>query len=151
MKTLKEKIEVMQAALDGKTIQFRDLYFNGKLNDAAWSFGGDEYTVQDMAWDWDEYDYRVKPQPPAKKTVAMQPEDYPPVFWVRRIGLNPEKMVLCICIHGAWITLSSYLSGYAKNEATIYELAAIDVKDPRPCEYSVDRKVWLPCVKEVDA
>jgi len=49
MKSLKEKIEVMQAALDGKTIQFRDLYFNGKLNDTAWSFGEDGYAVQDMA------------------------------------------------------------------------------------------------------
>ena len=144
MKTLKEKIEVMQAALEGKPIlcapkEGVPMMYNTK----AFNY--------EPAFNWQDCDYNVVPPPPSKKLVAMQPEDYPPVFWVRRIGLNPEKMVLCICIHGAWIALSSYLSGYAKNEATIYELAAIDVKDPRPCEYSVDRKVWLPCVKEVDA
>ena len=150
MKTLKEKIEVMQAALDGKTIQFRDLYFNGKLNDAAWSFGGDEYTVQDMAWDWDEYDYRVKPQPPAKKTVAMQPEDYPPVFWVRRAGTR--KCALCTGINGGFLEFTSAIVGFSsQNAITVYSLSGIDVASPRPCEYSVDRKAWLPCTKEVDA
>lgn len=51
MKTLKEKIEVMQAALDGKTIQFS----NGPL----WIDCEPEHLI----WQWPDYDYRIKPEP----------------------------------------------------------------------------------------
>ena len=54
MKTLKEKIEVMQAALDGKEIEFR-------LNE------GDRWMTCNKpsapSWDWPYVDYRIKPEP----------------------------------------------------------------------------------------
>lgn len=142
MKSLKEKIEVMQAALDGKPIEAKYC--------AAKRHGIFEFSpVNDPVWNWDECDYRIEPQPPAKKTVAMQADDYPSTFWVRRKD-KPEKMVLCIEIYGGWMRFSSPLPGH-NIDATVYEMGGIDVKEPRPCEYSVDRKAWLPCTKEVDA
>lgn len=52
MKTLKEKIEVMQAALYGKEVQF----FNSS---GEWQDLEDEEPL----WDWDQFDYRIKPTP----------------------------------------------------------------------------------------
>jgi len=54
MKTLAEKIEVMQAALDGKKIRYR-------IVDGLWSTpaGQSELTV----FNWAEFDYEVKPEP----------------------------------------------------------------------------------------
>ncbi len=52
MKTTKQKIEVMQAFVDGKPIQY-------KGND-KWS------TWKDMpvepTWDWNYFDFRIKPE-----------------------------------------------------------------------------------------
>ena len=152
MKSLKEKIEVMQAALDGKTIQFRDLWSQGALNEGPWSHGcpANGGPFANMSWDWNEYDYRVEPQPPAKKTVAMQPEDYPPVFWVRRAGTR--QCALCTGINGGFLEFTSVIAGFSgQNAITVHSLSGIDVGSPRPCEYSVDRKTWLPCTKQVDA
>ena len=50
MKTLEQKIEVMQAALDGKSIQHR---FSES----------EEWTQLSPGWDWIESDYRIKPEP----------------------------------------------------------------------------------------
>ena len=52
-KTLKEKIEVMQAALDGKEIE------------AKYTNRNDTWDVQcaGFAWDWSIFDYRIKPEP----------------------------------------------------------------------------------------
>ena len=50
MKTLKEKIEVMQAALDGEEIE-------------VYSARGDDWVKTNVpVWNWDNYDYRIKPK-----------------------------------------------------------------------------------------
>lgn len=51
MKTLKEKIEVMQAYLDGKTIQ-------GSV-DGNWT---DWKSKNDPQFNWGSFDYRIKPE-----------------------------------------------------------------------------------------
>jgi len=51
MKSLKEKIEVMQAALDGKEIERNTGTNNG------WQ------PEPDPDWSWDCWDYRIKPEP----------------------------------------------------------------------------------------
>ncbi len=53
MKTLKEKIEVMQAALDGEEIE----YMLGE-ND-----GWRSYDSGEPSWDWSCVDFRIKPKP----------------------------------------------------------------------------------------
>lgn len=54
MKTLQEKIAVMRAALDGKPVEFRDRF-------------GSEWArlenPKDLGWNWDKFDFRVKPTP----------------------------------------------------------------------------------------
>lgn len=51
--TTEEKIEVMQAFTEGKTIQAKEVN------------GNDWYVCNacDIAWDWPNYEYRVKPEP----------------------------------------------------------------------------------------
>lgn len=54
MKTLKEKIEVMQAALDGKEIEVN------RDDGEGWR---SSFMPQNHAWEWGNYDYRIKPEP----------------------------------------------------------------------------------------
>lgn len=53
MKSLKEKIEVMQAADDGKEIEYQ--------NDARGSWHG--FDGELPLWNWGSTDYRTKPEP----------------------------------------------------------------------------------------
>jgi len=54
MKTLAEKIEVMQAALDGKEIELVRVV----------GMSGDNFHYTDTPmFDWASFDYRVKPEP----------------------------------------------------------------------------------------
>ena len=52
--TLKEKIAVMQAALDGADMQ---ITWDGAT---GWH---DIYRPEEFDWNWGKYDYRIKPQP----------------------------------------------------------------------------------------
>jgi len=56
MKTLKEKIEVMQAALDGKEIEYRNYPYD---NRHKWT----SYDLSTIVWNWPSVDYRIKPEP----------------------------------------------------------------------------------------
>lgn len=59
MKSLKEKIEVMQAALDGKEIEV-DFSFT------------DKYELDTTpSWNWRDHDYRVKPEPLVRYMVVF--------------------------------------------------------------------------------
>lgn len=62
MKTLEEKIEVMQAFLDGKTIQDNI--------DGEWA---DWISDKTPDFQWDKYDYRIKPE---NKQVPFEISDY---------------------------------------------------------------------------
>ena len=53
MKTLEEKIAVMQAFKDGKEIEFAPNCFTNKI----WNY------TRDPIWNWFENEYRVKPTP----------------------------------------------------------------------------------------
>ena len=56
MKTLEEKIAVMQAASEGQEIEFREC--ESEPWDAATGRG------VELGWDWRRFDYRVKPREP---------------------------------------------------------------------------------------
>lgn len=55
MKSLKEKIEVMQAALDGKGIKYKH-----KNSSDGFDL---RKCVDDYNFNWSEYDYYIKPEP----------------------------------------------------------------------------------------
>lgn len=63
MKTLEEKIEVMQACLDGKTIEIfeDDIWNDWKAN------------RQFPDFNWSDFDYRIKPE---NKQVPFDSEDF---------------------------------------------------------------------------
>jgi hypothetical protein len=48
-RTLQEKLEIMQAKLDGKTIEIHNAY--------GWN------ETQSPVWNWADFDYRVKQEP----------------------------------------------------------------------------------------
>lgn len=53
MTTTQEKIAIMQAFVDGKEIEFKT-----KNREVSWSIS------YDPKWDWIDFDYRIKPEPP---------------------------------------------------------------------------------------
>lgn len=67
MKTLKEKIKVMQALEDGKTIQAH------YLQDGLWF----DCEVE-PAWNWGELDYRIASKPPPPELKELWLNIYPP-------------------------------------------------------------------------
>lgn len=79
LEALRHKIEVMQAACEGKTIQGR------RLGSKDWhDFAGIPN------WDWQDCDYRVKPAPPP---APAQPEpDLRKRVWLW-VGVNSEGEV----------------------------------------------------------
>jgi len=54
---LKYRVYVMQAALDGKAIQF------SCNNGAEWDDAIDPKNTSAFAWNWDSFDYRIAPEP----------------------------------------------------------------------------------------
>ena len=62
-KTLAEKIAVMQAAERGEEIEGRHLWSKSWMN------------IPTPTWNWDEFDYRVKPKP-QKFWVVFNKEGY---------------------------------------------------------------------------
>ena len=59
MKSLKEKIEVMQAALDGKEIEFN------------FGSGWSGFIEDSPVWDWNTNDYRIKQDPMVRYVVVF--------------------------------------------------------------------------------
>ena len=81
MKTIEEMIAVMQAFVDGKRVERQSVI----TPDEGW------FAVIEPAWNWNDYDYRVKPEPPKKKIVPYD---------------SAEELMQAICNHGAWIKYS---------------------------------------------
>jgi len=62
-----EAIKIMQAACDGKPVQYR----RRESNPIGWS---GEISIQDgLAWDWSCFDYRIKPEP-MEIELAISPD-----------------------------------------------------------------------------
>jgi hypothetical protein len=122
MKTLAEKIAVMQAAERGEMIQIWD--------------GGDWVDCPDPTWDWRRCDYRIKPTP---KRLPLGPEDVPPGSVVRRCG-DPEWLWRGICpdsVNG--ILVRSTASHVSFKELMDNYIISRD-----------GGKTWEPCWKEVE-
>lgn len=64
MKTTKEKIEVMQAYIDGKEIEIK------KLTDTASWVKIISSNKNEPEWDWRNFDYRIKSREPRRVWVS---------------------------------------------------------------------------------
>ena len=96
--TTKEKIEVMQAYLDGKKIQRKSITSQNWL---------DWVSNEEPGWDWIDVDYRIKPEPtyrPYKDTDEMiadfkkrfnveVPSYSMPEIWVKNKGTKVRGFV----------------------------------------------------------
>lgn len=82
MKTIEEKIAVMQAYADGKTIE---CYGYSYLNN--WT------EVENPRWDWWNYDYRVKQEPKKPKYRPYK---------------DAEECFKDVIKHGGWIKDTKY-------------------------------------------
>ena len=60
MKTLKEKIDIMQAALDGESVEEQLV---STLDSRRWLSLEPVIDRNYMTFDWVKYDYRIKPEP----------------------------------------------------------------------------------------
>ena len=61
MKTTQEMIAVMIAENNGEQIQCRGIFL---LREANWKY------TRKPAWDWNHYDYRIKPKQQYKKLTT---------------------------------------------------------------------------------
>jgi hypothetical protein len=121
-------IQVMQAYVDGKTIQFLS-------SDNEWL---DFKPTERLSWDWFKHTYRIKPEP-TKKKLPLTQEDIPPVCWVRSRS-DSRICHLIVCVDPQNIHLA-----YAKGPHCILYATLME-----QCEYSTDLKNWQPCYKEVE-
>lgn len=80
MKTIEEKIAVMQAFREGKEIQLR-LLIDSKY-----------YDCKNPGWNWDNYDYRVKGEPKQPEYIPFSFEDWE--IMVDRIVKHKTKPII---------------------------------------------------------
>jgi hypothetical protein len=126
-------IQVMQAYVDGKTIQFLS-------SDNEWL---DFKPTERLSWDWFKHTYRIKPEP-TKKKLPLTQEDIPPVCWLKG-GLNEPASVQVYEINNTGLTYLYLVSDgrVIGRQVTYQELS-------NGFYYSADRKNWKPCYKEVE-
>jgi len=87
--TLEGKIAVMQAALEGKRIQYRQ--YNSDWSSTA---------AKGACWSWHNTNYRIHPDdlnpPPAKKWRAWRYGENPPVGSLLRSSIEPRITLLVV-------------------------------------------------------
>lgn len=77
----------------------------------------------------DDYEYRVKAKPVARPW--SKPEDVPLNCWIRRKGATSCELITAV-----------YNEGVGRGEGRAFILKWDGTEN---CEYSTDRKTWLPC------
>lgn len=108
----KKAASVMLAWADGKTIECK------RKDGESWSTF--DTGTMSLAWDWDEFDYRVKPEPKLRPWTA---DEVPLGAWMR-FKNNPQDRVLL-----GWVSVQ------ADRDLWLGER-----------EHSIDGgKTWLPC------
>lgn len=109
-----EAIKVMQAWVDGcKSIQYRP------TSQSKW-FDIHEYYIANICWDWEKFDYRIKPTTKLRPWTA---DEVPLGAWMR-FKRKPEDRVLL-----GWVSVQ------ADRDLWLSER-----------EHSTDcGKTWLPC------
>jgi hypothetical protein len=82
MKTLKEKIAIMQAFENGEAVE-------------VWDYSHIWTPLESPSWDWFHFDYRVAVPPP--KREPKLPEGLG--WWVKDVESNAMFLTLCIMPH----------------------------------------------------
>lgn len=104
-----EAIKVMQAWVDGrKGLQYRP------TDHSEWYDIHEDY-VGTMCWDWDKFDYRIKPTSKLRPWTA---DEVPLGAWMR-FKSKPEDRVLIVSVsvrtnRDLWLTESEYSTDCGK-------------------------------------
>jgi hypothetical protein len=116
----KEQIAVMQAFIDGATIEcsHRD------RGEPLWT------RIVEPCWDWNRYSYRAQPK---KFRRPLESRDLPPFFWIRRQTEDRDFAPLMIDLLGVyWIDprdpIECFSASWNNLSVGYY--------------WSVDRKTW---------
>ena len=123
MKTLKERVEVMQAYLDGKTIQDN---IDGNWTD--WESGNDPQ------FNWSSYDYRIKPE---NKQVPYDFSDAESL-----IGRKVKRGDQCISIISS--VYNSEVAVFSTLHSFVYISEYFEI-------WNNTLNRWEPCTKTVKA
>ncbi len=127
MKTTKEKIAVMQAFEDGKNIEVKAI---------SWTEWQPVAIYGAPSWDWNNYDYRIKPDP---KLRPWKPEEVPVGALMKtKLGHGGRYMIV-----GLWeLTLKNLIQlGPPSAESGMSAETAMN-----NWLHSTDHgKTWLPC------
>ena len=116
-----EAIRIMQAFVDGKEVQYL-----GKKWDSKESFKQDWCYTLSPLWNWEHYDYRIKPTPVLRPWTA---DEVPLGAWMRFKLIPSERYLI------TQSTLSLPLQQWFQDR-----------------EHSIDGgKTWLPCGVVEDA
>lgn len=119
MMTTKEKLKIMQAYLDGDIIQSKIIGYS----DDSWK---DLQSDLEPTWFWDQFDYRIKPQPECRPYVddeewlneynnAMRIEHKAlPGIWVNdKSNGNIKYLVVAYDKGGIWLGTGQYYTFYS--------------------------------------
>ena len=82
----KEAIRVMQGFVDGKEVQYL-----GKKWDSKESFKQDWCFTLSPLWNWEHYDYRIKPTPKLRPWTA---DEVPLGAWIRLKNTNVTRSMI---------------------------------------------------------
>jgi len=124
MKTLEEKIEVMQAALAGAEIECKD----NDEEECAWQY------ANNPCWGWDEVDYRIKPE---NKQVPFDFSDIPNLVLHKFKHKNVQHTEE-VCVRAGETGVSFY-----KEDVSYLTLATYWLK------WNTLLNRWEPCTKTV--
>jgi len=132
MKTLQQKIEIMQAALRGELVEW---ICPTDSND-TWT---PCYNANQQNWDWSTFDYRIA-QP--KKQLPLGPEDFPPGTIIRHAKRGSGYI---------WRSVNGVATDCVIFCATLID-NVLEIRYPtmtNEFERSLDGgKTWLPCYRE---
>jgi len=118
---------VIEAYLEGKTVQVRQRRLGGSFADLAPNV---DPGFLDSYWEW-----RIKPE---VRTVPLTEPDIPPTCWLR--SANPSAACLVIAVREDGVRITN-------SDGVRY----ISYKSLHDCKwwFSADRQTWRPCSKEV--
>ena len=122
MKTIDEMIAVMQAAKEGKQIEWKYLYSK------CWNRTG-----LNIEWNWSCHDYRIKPEP---KRVPLGPEDidlHRDLFRLNQQGRGERSTAHSVTAGiGIWIAGASVAQSW-NDLMEFWEISSDGGKTWRPC------------------
>ena len=142
--TIAEKIKVMQADADGKVVEFK----RKNEPDSQYSIyiGG----AATFAWNWEDYDYRIKPESPRSHPFDFGSFPFPCVIKHDRFT-NAEALVLAKGLNYIVVSGIGIPNTISYAELTDYKWRPLNgVVIPQTGKAEGETiYIWKPCTKEL--